>query len=47
MATPRAQLSLTAEGAAFSVGNVPGLDETPPDYTDRDLDVSDQTIGNW
>ena len=36
---PGAELSLTAESASFFVGDVPGLADTPPDYTcgDRDL----------
>ncbi len=33
---PGAQLTLAAESAAFFVGDVPGLSEAPPDYTDLD-----------
>ncbi|MGL5850618.1 MAG: hypothetical protein ACRCZD_07505, partial [Phycicoccus sp.] len=33
---PGAGLSLTAESAAFFVGDVAGLSEEPPDYSDRE-----------
>lgn len=44
---PGAQLSLTAESAAFFIGNVPGLDEAPPDYTDRDRAALGEEIAGW
>jgi hypothetical protein len=41
---PGARLSLTAESAAFFVGDVPGLPEVPPDYSERgQVDINGQT----
>ena len=44
---PGAQLSLTAESAAFFVGNVCGLAEAPPDYTDRDRAALGDEVACW
>lgn len=44
---PGAQLSLTAESAAFFAGDVPGLAEAPPDYTDRDRAELGHEIACW
>ncbi|WP_077490694.1 hypothetical protein [Sinomonas mesophila] len=44
---PGAQLSLTAESAAFFVGDVPGLSEAPPDYTDLDRTTLGQQVAGW
>jgi hypothetical protein len=44
---PGAQLSLTAESAAFFVGDVPGLSEAPPDYTDRDRSALGHEVAGW
>lgn len=40
-------LSLTAESAAFFVGEVPGLAEAPPDYTGRDRTTIIGEIAGW
>lgn len=44
---PGAQLSLTAESAAFFVGDVPGLLEGPPDYTDSDRAALGHEVACW
>jgi len=44
---PGAQLSLTAESAAFFAGDVPGLTETPPDYGDDDETAIRAGLAGW
>lgn len=44
---PGAQLSLTAESAAFFVGDVPGLADAPPDYTSLDRSDVAHEIAGW
>lgn len=44
---PGAQLSLTAERAAFFVGNVPGLTDAPPDYTNADRVTLGRKVAGW
>ena len=44
---PGAQLTLTAESAAFFIGNVPGLPEAPPDYTRLDRHEVSAEIAGW
>lgn len=44
---PGARLSLTAESAAFFVGQVPGLAEAPPDYTDRNRATVVGEVARW
>ncbi len=44
---PGARLSLTAESAAFFVGNVPGLAEAPPDYGDVDRAALGHEVASW
>lgn len=44
---PGAQLTLAVESAAFYVGDVPGLAEAPPDYTDRDRTNLDHAVACW
>ncbi len=42
-----AELSLTAGNAAFYTGNVPGLTEAPPDYTENDRSTLIGQIPAW
>jgi hypothetical protein len=44
---PGAQLSLTAESAAFFVGDVPGLPVAPPDYTSGDRGSIAAELAGW
>ena len=44
---PGAQLTLTAESAAFFVGDVPGLHEAPPDYTVGDRREIAAEVAGW
>jgi hypothetical protein len=44
---PGARLSLIAESAAFFAGNVPGLAEAPPDYTDGDRAALGHEVACW
>lgn len=44
---PGARLTLRAASAAFFVGDVPGLAEAPPDYTDRDRAVLGRDVAGW
>lgn len=44
---PGARLTLTAESAAFYVGEVPGLPAAPPDYTQGDLAVVAAELACW
>jgi hypothetical protein len=44
---PGARLFLTAESAAFVVGEVPGLSEAPPDYSDRDRTLLGDLVAGW
>lgn len=44
---PGARLSLTAESAAFFVGDVPGFPEAPPDYTVRDRGALGHEVACW
>ncbi|MEV4260223.1 hypothetical protein [Kribbella sp. NPDC049584] len=44
---PGAQLSLTAETAAFFVGEVPGLSAAPPDYAGRDREAVVGEVASW
>lgn len=44
---PGAQLSLLAESATFFVGDVPGLTEAPPDYTDLDRATLGHKVAGW
>jgi hypothetical protein len=44
---PGARMSLTAETAAFFVGEVPSLAVAPPDYTDRDREAIVGEVANW
>ncbi|MEU4192302.1 hypothetical protein AB0E69_10405 [Kribbella sp. NPDC026611] len=44
---PGAHLTLTAEGAAFFVGHVPGLSEVPVDYSDRDRGTLIGEVASW
>lgn len=44
---PGARLSLTAESAAFFVGDVPGLPEAPPDYTEGDRTAIGDEVAGW
>jgi len=44
---PGARLSLTAESAAFFIGNVPGLPEAPPDYADGDRPAIAAELAGW
>ena len=42
-----AQLKLVAESAAFFSGDVPGLDETPPDYGQDDEATIRANLAGW
>lgn len=44
---PNGHLAVTAEQAAFFVGDVPGLPEAPPDYTDATRDDIDSGLAGW
>lgn len=44
---PGAQLSLTAESAAFVVGDIPRLSEVPPDYSDLDRAALGDEVAAW
>lgn len=44
---PGAHLSLTAESAAFFVGEVPGLSKTPTDYSDYDRALVVGEVASW
>jgi len=44
---PGARLMLTAESAAFFVGDVPGLSEAPPDYSQGDRRALDSEVAGW
>jgi hypothetical protein len=44
---PGAQLLLSAEAATFFVGDVPGLSESPPDYTEMSPGEGDGEIAGW
>lgn len=44
---PGARLSLTADLAAFFAGEVPGLADAPPDYTDLDRPTLGQEVACW
>lgn len=44
---PSARLDLEAESAEFFVGDVPGCDEAPPDYTDADDETIRGGIQSW
>ena len=44
---PGARLTLTAESAAFFVGEVPGLSAAPPDYTQEDLAAVAAELAGW
>ena len=44
---PGAQLKLVAESAAFFSGDVPGLDETPPDYGQDDEATIRANLAGW
>jgi hypothetical protein len=44
---PGAQLSLVAENAAFFAGDVPGLDEAPPDYGDENRARIASGLAHW
>ena len=44
---PGARLSLTAESAAFFVGDVPGLPEAPLDYTEGDRSAIGGEVADW
>lgn len=44
---PGAQLTLSAESAAFFVGDVPGLPEAPPDYTVGDRREIAAEVAGW
>lgn len=43
---PGAGLALTAESALFMSGDVQGLSEVPPDYTEDDASASEQ-VASW
>ena len=45
--SPGAHLLLAAENAAFFVGDVPGLSEVPPDYSDLDRGTLGQEVAGW
>lgn len=42
-----ARLSLTAQSAAFFLGNVPGLAQAPPDYGELDRARVDAELAGW
>ncbi|MFT3944834.1 MAG: hypothetical protein QM705_13560 [Ancrocorticia sp.] len=44
---PGAELSLSAGNAAFYTGNVPGLTQAPPDYTENDRSMLIGQIPAW
>lgn len=44
---PGARLTLTAETAEFVVGDVPGLGEVPPDYSERDRIALRDEVACW
>lgn len=44
---PGAQLWLTAESAAFFAGDVPGLSEAPPDYSNLDRAALGHEVAGW
>lgn len=44
---PGARLSLKAESAAFFVGRVPGLPDSPPDYTELDRATVGDQLAGW
>lgn len=44
---PEAQLKLSATSAAFYMGDVPGLDEIPPDYSDNDEAAIRSGLAGW
>lgn len=44
---PGARLTLTAESAAFFVGDVPGLSDAPPDYSQGDRRALASEVAGW
>lgn len=44
---PGAQLSLKAESAAFFAGDVPGLTEAPPNYSNHDRGTLGNEVADW
>ncbi len=44
---PGAQVELVAESAAFFAGDVPGLDDVPPNYVEDDEETICSNLPNW
>ncbi|MFN6118743.1 MAG: hypothetical protein ACK5CE_03755 [Actinomycetes bacterium] len=44
---PGAQLTLVGESAAFFAGDVPGLNEAPPDYGALDVESVREGLASW
>lgn len=45
--SPGAQVELVAAAATFFAGDVPGLDEVPPDYVEDDEETIRSSLANW
>ena len=45
--SPGAQVELVAGAVVFFAGDVPGLDEVPPDYVEDDDEAIRANLANW
>jgi hypothetical protein len=45
--SPGAQVELVAQAMVFFAGDVPGLDEIPPDYVEDDEETIRANLPNW